>query len=228
MKELNSANWIYWIGLLTITCMLLPVLLILAKKQFSPSFIALSIYFLSTFFYNFLLIAFPAFPKESRRYIGVVTNIIDAPLMLVFLLQFGENAAIKKLIRMCLVVFVLFEIVVILIDGLSVKSISIFSGPGILIILGFACYFFSRHVRIAIVQKLDIGKTMMISGILFAYAVYFMVYLFYYVLQTPNKADALIIYFLASIISSILVSSGLIFEKKPEVKKATRHHRIAL
>src|SRR2546421_6625852 len=228
MKELNPGNWIYWIGLLTITCMLLPVLLVLAKKQFSSAFIALSVYFLSTFLYNFLLIAFPNFPKETRRYIGVVTNIIDAPLMLVFLLQFTENLEIKKLIKRCLVAFLLFEFVIILLYGFSIKSISIFSGPGILMILCFACYFFSRCVRITIVQKLDIGKTMMISGILFAYAVYFMVYLFYYVLQTPNKADALFIYFLASIISSILVSSGLICEKKPEIKKATRHHRIAL
>jgi hypothetical protein len=63
-------------------------------------------------------------------------------------------------------------------------------------------------------EKADAPKTMMISGILFAYAVYFMVYLFYYILETPNKIVALIIYVLASIVASILLSSGLIKEKK--------------
>jgi hypothetical protein len=214
MKELNPANWIYWFGLVTITCMLVPVLVMLVRKQFSPGFIALSIYFLSTFIYNFLLIVFPDFPKEIRRNIGITNNLLDTPLMLLFLLHFTHNARIKKIIRICLIAFLVFELVVLIVYGFSIKAISIFSGPGIIMILSFSFYFFTRYIRLAIMEKADAPKTMMISGILFAYAVYFMVYLFYYILETPNKIDALIIYFLASIVASILLSSGLIKEKK--------------
>jgi hypothetical protein len=45
-----------------------------------------------------------------------------------------------------------------------------------------------------------------------------MVYLFYYILETPHKIDALLIYFLASIVASVLLSSGLIREKKAALK----------
>jgi hypothetical protein len=96
MKELNPANWIYWFGLVTITCMLMPVVVMLVRKQFSPGFVALSIYFLSTFIYNLLLVVFPDFPKDIRRYIGVTNNILDTPLMLLFLSHFTQSLAIKN------------------------------------------------------------------------------------------------------------------------------------
>ena len=220
MKELNPTSWIYWFGIVTITCMLLPVVVMLAKKQFTPGVIALSIYFLSTFIYNLLLIVFPDFPKEIRRNIGISNNILDTPLMLLFLSQFTFNPGIKKLMRNALVAFMIFELCIIVVYGFSVKAISIFSGPGLLLILSFSFYFFTRHIRLAITQRVDIPKTMMISGILFAYAVYFMVYLFYYILETPHKTDALIIYFLASIVASILLSAGLIREKNAVRKES--------
>jgi hypothetical protein len=220
MKELNPTSWIYWIGIVTIACMLFPVLVVLVKKQFSPGVIALVIYFLSTFIYNLLLIAIPDFPKDIRQNIGITNNILDTPLMLLFLSQFTFNPGIKKLMRNALIAFLVFELCVVLLYGFSVKAISIFSGPGLLMILSFSFYFFTRHVRMAITQRVDIPKTMMISGILFAYAVYFMVYLFYYVLETPHKTDALIIYFLATIVGSILLSVGLIQEKNAVRKES--------
>jgi hypothetical protein len=198
--------------------MLLPVIIVLAKKQFTPGYIALSIYFLSTFIYNLILVAFPGFPKEIRRNIGVANNLLDTPLMLIFLIQFASSIGIKKLLKICIFAFLTFEFGIILMYGFSVKSISIFSGPGLLIILSFSFYFFTLHIRLAITQRMDIAKTMMITGILFAYAVYFMVYLFYYILETPNKTDALIIYFLASIVASALIASGLMREKSNLVK----------
>ena len=218
MKELNPTNWIYWFGLITISCMLLPVIVVLVKKQFSPGFIALAVYFLTTFIYNLLLIVFPDFPKEFRRNIGIVNNLMDTPLMLLFLIQFTSSIGMRKLLKICLFAFLTFELGIILLFGFTVKSISIFSGPGLLLILTFSFYFFTLHIRVAITQRKDIAKTMMIAGILFAYAVYFMVYLFYYVLETPNKTDALIIYFLATIVASVLLASGLMREKTSVVK----------
>ena len=219
MKELNPSNWIYWFGLFTITCMLLPVVLILLKKQFSPGFISLSIYFLLTALYNFLLIVVPDFPKDVRRYLGVANNLLDAPLMLIFLSHLVHSASLKKLTRSCMLAFVVFELGIVLLFGFTIKAISIFSGPGLIIVLSFSFYLFTRHIRVAITQRMDIAKTMMVSGVLFGYAVYFMVYLFYYVMNTPNKIDALIIYFFASIVASILLSFGLIREKNESAQQ---------
>jgi len=221
MNELNPSNWLYWFGLITISCMLLPAIVVLVKRQFNAGYIALSVYFLSTFVYNLLLIAFPNFPREFRRNIGVINNFLDTPLIMLFLIQFASTVTVRKLLKLALLGFVAFEIGIVLMFGLSVKSITIFSGPGLLLILGFSFYFFTSHIRLAITHRTDIAKTLMISGILFCYAVYFMVYLFYYILQTPNKMDALLIYFLASIVASILLASGLMKERSLITKRVS-------
>jgi hypothetical protein len=224
MKEMNPANLIFWIGLLTIACMLLPVVVVLVRKQFNAGLIALSVYFFVTCFYNVLLVLFPEFPKPVMRYLGILTNLVDAPLMLLFLWQFTDSQRLNKLIKFCLFGFLGFEFVVLAIYGFSVKAISIFSGPGLLIVLSFSFYLFGKYVKTAITHRKDIGKTLMISGILFGYAVYFIVYLFFYVIQTPNTIDALFIYFFASIIACILLSSGLLSEKKIAVKKVANQN----
>ena len=200
--------------------MLLPVILVLLKKQFSLPFIALMIYFFCTSIYNFLIIAFPDFPRDVRRYLGVSNNFLDAPLMLLFLSHFTNSAGVKKMIRISLLAFLVFELGIVLLYGFTVKSISIFSGPGLIIVLSFSFYFFTRHISVTIIHKREIAKTLMISGILFAYAVYFMVYLFYYVLETPNKMDALIIYLLASLVASFLLTAGLISERNAVPKQS--------
>jgi hypothetical protein len=225
MKEMSPAPWLYWFGLFAIACMLLPVILVLAKRQFSAGFLALSFYFISIFVYNLLLLVFPEFPVGIKRGLGVTCNMLDAPLMLLFLLQFTVSDSVRKLMKVSLVAFILFEVVVVFLYGFTVKSITIFSGPGLLLILFFSFYFFTRLVRSAIIQKMDIAKTMMISGVLFAYGIYFMLYLFYYVLETPNKTDSLLIYFLASSVASLLLSTGLMREKKGSFKKIINEPR---
>jgi hypothetical protein len=224
MKEMNPANLIFWIGLLTIACMLLPVVVVLVRKQFNAGLIALSIYFFTTSFYNFLLVLFPEFPKPVMTYLGIFSNLVDAPLMLLFLWHFTTSQRTSKLIKISLLAFLCFEFVTLAVYGFSVKAIAVFSGPGLLIVLSFSFFFFSHHVKTAIMHRKDIAKTLMISGILFGYAVYFIVYLFYYVMQTPNRIDALFIYFFASIIASILLSSGLLSEKKMLPKKVANQN----
>ena len=213
MNELNPSSWIYWFGLVTLSCMLLPAIVVLVRRQFNAGYIALSVYFLFTFIYNLLLIAFPNFPRDIRRNIGVVNNFLDTPLIMLFLIQFASSVGVRKLLKVVLMGFVAFEMGIVMLFGLTVKSITIFSGPGLLLILGFSFYFFTSHIRFAITQRKDIAKTLMISGLLFGYAVYFMVYLFYYIMETPNKVDALIIYLLASIVASVLLASGLMKER---------------
>ena len=214
----------FWLGLFAILSMLLPVTMILVKKKKNPSLIALCAYFIFLFIYNSLYIFFPKTPVEVMRGMAVVTNMLDAPLMLLFMMYFTQSESIRKRIKISIIIFALFEVGVVIMYGYAKKSITIFSGPGILLVLYFALRLFSRKVRIATTQKIDIAKIMMISGILFAYGIYFVLYLFFYVLNTPNKDDALLIYYLASIIAAILLSTGLIKEKE-RPKKAPGERR---
>ncbi|HKP32583.1 MAG TPA: hypothetical protein VJT83_07645 [Chitinophagaceae bacterium] len=216
MKELNPANWIYWFGLITVACMLLPIVAVLIRQQFNISFVALLVYFSITFLYNLLFIAFPDFPRDARRVIGIANNFLDVPLILLFLRHFCTSERVKKMLNISLMCFMIFELIIVAIHGFTVTAISIFEGPGIILILAFSFHFFTRYVKRAFSHKSEIAKTLMASGILFAYSVYFLVFLFYYVLKTPHKIDALIVYFFASLVASVLIAIGLLtFNVKP-------------
>src|ERR1700674_3516389 len=125
MKDLNPTNWIFWFGILTIISMLLPVAAILIRQQFRLSFIALIIYLLFTFFYNFLMLLFPTFPLGTRRAIGVLSNYIDAPLIMIFLLYLTYNKTVLRVMKLILTGYMIFETIVVLIFGFSIKSITI-------------------------------------------------------------------------------------------------------
>ena len=227
MKDLNPENWLYWLGLFALLSMLMPVTLILLKKKLNAGFVALSVYFIMVFIYNLAYLFFPKLPIQAMRVMAVVTNMLDAPLMLLFLMHFTLSETIRKRIRISIVLFALFEIAIVILYGYAKKSITIFSGPGLLLVLYFALRLFSRKVRVSTTQKVDVAKIMMISGILFAYGIYFMLYLFFYVLNTPNKEDALLIYYLASIIAAILLSAGLVKEKERVRKVSGEARRLA-
>jgi hypothetical protein len=224
MKDLNFENWLFWLGLFALLSMLLPVTMILVKKKKNAGLIGLIVYFILLFIYNLVYIFFPNTPVEVMRGMGVVTNMADAPLMLLFMMYFTQSESIRKRMRISIIIFALFEVGVVIMYGFAKKSITIFSGPGLLLVLYFALRLFSRKVRVATTQKVDMAKIMMISGILFAYGTYFMLYLFFYVLNTPNKEDSLLIYYLASIIGALLLSAGLIKEKE-RPKKAPGERR---
>jgi len=53
----------------------------------------------------------------------------------------------------------------------------------------------------------------MISSILFTYGSVSLVYFFYYILKTKYVSDTFLVYFLVTIFSSMLMSTGLLIEK---------------
>lgn len=228
MKELSPEKWLYWLGVSAILCMLLPIIMILLKKKFKAGSIALSIYFLFTFTYNFLYIFFPNTPLKTMRIMGVATNLLDAPLMLIFLQHFTHSERIRRRIKFTMILFIAFEIAVLIFYGFGKTAITIFSGPGILLVFYFSFILFSRHVRIVNTQKVDVARIIMVSSILFAYGIFFMLYLFFYVMNTPNKEDALFIYYLATMIASLLLSIGLIKEKSRAKKEVSEQRKLAV
>jgi hypothetical protein len=124
-----------------------------------------------------------------------------------------------KRIRLGIYLFLLFEIIVLVITGLNIKAITTVLGPGILAILPLSFFLFLRQVRLTIMQQKALGKALMISSVLSSYIIYSLIYLFYYVLKTPNvHDDAVLMYYVVSLLSTLLMSSGLVIENK-RIKK---------
>lgn len=203
------------LGIISAIAFFLPALIILSSRLLiNISLLALVIYFLMVMTYNLMSENIIVVSREAQRNFGVINNYLDVPLMLTTMLMFCGEKWKQRVIITTIICFAVYEIIILFQFQLQPISSKYIMGPGILIVLLYSLYLFMNNIKNTIVQGKGVGKTLMITSILFAYGCYFIVYLFAYVQKTTNKADVFIIYYLASIIFSILMSTGLIWVKK--------------
>lgn len=208
-------TWFDMVGLISTSALLVPIIIIFALRlAWYKSFPALLIYYILVFGQNFLAFDFINGNKTFVYYYGVLNNFLDAPLMLGFMTYFSKTASFRKRMKLVIPVFVLFEIVVIAIYGFNIHAATIVMAPGLLLVLGFSMMFFIHQAKITIVHQKAAGKALIVTSLLFAYGGYTFIYVVYYLLKTPYKADTFLVYFLITIISSLLISAGIIHERK--------------
>jgi hypothetical protein len=149
------------------------------------------------------------------RSLGIIVNLLDAPLMLLFLAFFSTSVLMKKRITGGILIFFAFEAIVLLIFGFSVNAVKIILGPDIAIIIVLSFIFFMRNVRLAVTNSKALGKAIIGSSVLLSYTIFTVVYVFYYLIKNQHyRDDAELVYYLVTILSVILMSVGIIVENK--------------
>ncbi len=114
--------------------------------------------------------------------------------------------------------FVLFELIVMIVTKFSVNGLTIILGPGLIIIAGFCLHFFIRYATMTIEHGKATGKAFIAGSMLFAYGCFSIIYVFFYIIKTEQIEDTFLIYFIATSVSALLMSTGLIIEWK-RIKK---------
>ena len=208
-------TWNSTIGLISSIALFLPVFFILILKLGGyKTFPALLVYYLVVFSYNLFTLKYITPGEKITHYWGIVNNLLDAPLMLTFLTYFSTSQGFSRRMKTIIASFLVFELAVIIWKGLTVDAITIIMGPGLLAVIGFCLYFFVRQSKIAIMHGKATGKAIIAASLVFAYGCYTLIYLMYYVFKTPHIADTFLIYFLVTTFSSLLLSAGIIIERK--------------
>jgi hypothetical protein len=208
-------TWNSVMGLISTIALFLPILLILGFRLGAyKTFPALVCYYVIVFGYNLMTEGYIKASPETIRYWSICNNLLDAPLMLLFLSYFSTSPAITKKIKISIAVLVCFEITILLLKGFNTSAITITLGPALLTVVGFCGYFFIRQTKIAILHHKAVGKAIIAASLLFAYGCYTIIYVMYYIFKTPYVADTFLVYFLVATFSSMLLCTGLIIERK--------------
>jgi hypothetical protein len=212
-------NWLAAIGIISSVALLLPVIIIIIFGFLRyKNYQALLMYCLLAFVYNLMTEDIIIAPGNIEKTWGVINNLFDVPLMLLFLMLFSTSAAQTFRLKIYLAVFVCFELIVLSLYGLSIKTITIVMGPGLVLILLIASFFFFVKVKQSIIHKKAIGRAFLTAAIVFAYGCFSFIYVMHYILALPDVSNIFLIYYLVTIVYCSLLSTGLIIEKK-RVKK---------
>ena len=212
-------NWHAAIGLLSTLALFAPVLIILIFRLFPyKNYQALFFYCLLAFLYNLMTENMVTVSRNFERNYGIINNLLDVPLMLLFLMAFSTSVAQTKRMKIYLAVFISYEIVVFFLKGMSVKTITIVMGPGLILIFGLAIYFFVARVKQSFIHPKAVGKAVIASAVCFAYGCFGIIYIMHYVLALQDVPNIFLIYYVVTIIYCTLLSIGLIIESKRKRK----------
>lgn len=161
-----------------------------------------------------MLLGYVNVDNTFMKKLGIINNLLDAPLMLLFLLYFSKTIFFRR--KMILVAggFIVFEAIVLALYGFSSKATTIILAPGLVLVLTISVLFFVHQVKISVVYHKAIGKALMVAALLFAYVGYCFVYVVYYLIQPVYKHDAHLVYFLITICSCIVMTTGIFIERK--------------
>jgi len=227
-QNYSNMNLNFAIGITSSIALFVPVVVILAYRLFTnQSFLALAINYFIVAIHLLMRQGVIKSPESVYQSLGIVDNLLDAPLMLLFLTFFSTSVAMKKRITAAMFIFIGFEAIILAIFGFSVLTVKIILGPDIAVILGISFMFFLRNVRLAVINAKSMGKAVMISSIFVSYSIFCLVYIFYYLARnTRYHNDARLIFYLVSILSALLMAVGILIEKK-RIKKLDelRHTR---
>lgn len=204
------------LGIISSTTLLVPVALIIILKLFSNrSFLALAIFYFIVAVQNLMRQSVFDVPRVIYQSLSLVDNLLEVPLMLLFLTFFSTSALMTKRIKTCIYVFLGFEAIILAGFGFNVKAIKIILGPDIVLIGVTSFLFFLRYVRLSVSNAKNMGKAVMASSVFISYVLFSIVYVFYYLLKNQQyRVDAELIYYLVTILSTILMSIGILIENK--------------
>ena len=214
------------LGIISSITLFVPVVLILILKLFSNrSFLALAICYFVVGVQNLLRQSVFGVPKVIYQSMSLVDNILEVPLMLLFLTFFSTSVLMTRRIKTCIYVFIGFEAIILAIFGFNVKAIRIILGPDIALIVAISFSFFMRYVRLSVSNSKSIGKAVMASSVFISYAIFSIVYIFYYLAKNEQyQGDAELVYYLVSILSAILMTIGILIENKRFKKLGELRH----
>ena len=212
-------NWHDAIGILSSIALFAPVCVIVITKLIRyKQYLPLFIWCVLAFGFSLMTGHLVNVPKNIERYYGIITNLTDIPLILSFLIfQVASSFQIKTM-KILLIAYILFEIVLIAMFGITIKTITLTMGPGLLMVFGYSLYYFVYTVKRSFVHTKFIGKAIIASALSFAYGCFIIIYIMHYVIALQDLANLLLIYYFITIIYCGILSVGLYIESKRKKK----------
>jgi hypothetical protein len=202
-------NWDATLGVASVIAFTLPIAVIFYNRYYTHrSLAALLAYYAFILIDNLFGTIINSAPVLARV-INYIDNYTNIPLILTALLFFCASKQRQGKIRLLTLIFVTYEIVIIAVYGFTLNSIIYIMGPGVGVVLLYSFYLFVRQIKFSIFHGKNHGRVLMLISIVFDFSCYGLIYFFQYIQKTPFQNDVFRLYYISSIVSSVLMAIGL-------------------
>lgn len=204
----NSSN--STLQLISALIVLIPVAIILIKqKGRNRYFLALAAANLMFFVSSASLNNFISLPEKTENIISTLSNVLQAPLTLIFLLQFTESKKMVTVIQNILAIILGVSTIAIGLDSYDTQSTLNLMALGIVPVFIFSSILFIQFVKTSVYQQKGTNKAFMLSAIVFAYGSYMMLLLINMISPAKHAGDLHALFGVITIISTTFVSLSI-------------------
>lgn len=194
----------------------IPLLLVLLKKLWNDRFFTLfAAYWTMGGLIN-ITDFIPGFPKEANRTISIIYNILDVPFILAILYYTSNSILVRKFTSMAIIAAGATELIGIVINGLTYDALKYSLGLGIALVLVVVIWEIIRYLQKVEHSNRQNAKVFIYAALLFEYATFIMIYIFDYFVDSNDRDDNFLIYYISSLVALFLASCGYLLFKKYE------------
>lgn len=204
----NSSN--STLQLISALVVLIPVAIIFIKQKGSNRyFLSLAAANLMFFISTSLLNNYVSLPEKTSTLISTLSNVMQAPLTLIFLLYFTENSKIAKGIRLSLAVVLGISLISVGLSTYNLQSTLNLMALGTVPVFIFSSILFIQFVKSSVYEQKGTNKAFMLSAIVFAYGSYMLLFGLNMMSPAKHGADIQSLFGLITIISTAFVSISI-------------------
>jgi hypothetical protein len=175
--------------------------------------IALNAVYLIPFITASLVQKFSNLSGSALMLLNTVTTLVQAPLMLVILVNFTDRRGFNKLIGLTLTLLAAFSSAAIAMNGVSEITLLKVMLTGAVPVFLFASKLFIHFVKLSVYENRDSTKAFMLSGIVFAFGSYIVLLSMHLIEPLKHAHDIRLLLGLVTLISTLVISIGLALSK---------------
>ncbi|HSF46533.1 MAG TPA: hypothetical protein VLA58_11010 [Chitinophagaceae bacterium] len=197
-------------GLISLSLLVFAAILLLINyKEGRYSFLALAFYLAQIVFLDLVSTKVIHLGELTTFYIGTMNNLLDAPLLLIFLRYFSKSEKINKMIYITIIALLIYDLILYFIMGLTNRFLTFVIGPGLFAVTAFAFYFFVDQLKAAMYHRKEVGKAFISGGLVFTYACFLFIYVMFYVLESDQLKDIYMIYHITFMVLGASLITGM-------------------
>lgn len=198
----------------------IPLLIVLLKRLWNDRFFTLyAAYWTMGGLIN-ITDFIPNFPEQANYTISVIYNILDVPFILAILYYTSNSILVRKFTSMAIIAAGTTEIIGIVMHGLTYDALKYSLGLGIALVLVVVIWEIIRYLQKVEHSNRQNAKIFIYAALLFEYATFIMIYIFDYFVDSSDREDNFLIYYISSLVALFLASCGYLLFRKYEKNTA--------
>jgi hypothetical protein len=207
------------ISVAAVVAYFVPLIIVVVRNAWRDPFFKLFAIYWAIGGISNLLDVIPGIPRQVTVTAGIFYNMLDIPFILAVLYNTTSYTFIKRFAIAAVILVSGLQVIGLLTNGLSYDSLKYPMGVGIGMVLVVVTMEIIRYMQKVEHTTRQNAKMFIYAAVLFEYATFIVIYIFDYIVDTSDRTDSFIIYYLSSLVAILIATCGFLMFRLNDRKR---------